>query len=177
MANSITLKNWYQLDFELSDGREAKNILLKIDAILHDLQVSGLAGKWFFLFEGNTVRVRIESRDKTKLKEKLNELATNNGLTPSSKLPFSEYQESDDSLFNEVVVKSFAEMMSEATKLTIGKLKGNISFDNYRLLERVQHCLFNNMLTLGFKPEEAFLISRLYERTGKPSDKDFENKI
>ncbi len=173
----ITLKGWYQLDFSLPSAGEAKKVLLSIDAVMTDMKSSKLVDLWFFLFEGDTIRVRIKSKDKVGLKKGLDRLAMTHNLTPSDKLSFSEYQENDETMFNETVAGSFAKIMSEVTILTIGKLKSELDFDNYRVLERLQHCMFNVLLTLGFKNEEHFLINRLHERIGKPSDKDFENKI
>jgi len=176
MAN-ITLKDWYQLDYSLPNASEAKTVLLKIKEVVSQLKSLGLANAWFFLFEGDTIRVRLESSDKNELQKKLVELSSNNKLVQSDNLPFSDYQESEEQLFNETFVEGFAKIMVEVTKLTIAKLKNDVEFDNYRALERLQHCMFNNLLTLSFKKEEYFLLQRLMERTRKPSDKDFENKI
>jgi cob(I)alamin adenosyltransferase len=50
-------------------------------------------------------------------------------------------------------------------------------FDNYRALERIQHCMFNTLATLSFKTEEHFLKQRLLERLRQSADEDFENKL
>lgn len=172
----ITVKNWYQLDFELSDASRAKETLLKIDNVMSELKSNKLVSSWFFLYEGATIRVRIKSSSETKLKEELEKLARAEGLVLSNNLPFSQYQESDEMMPNEDFVKSFATIMSEVTKLTISKLKGGAGFDNYRALERIQHCMFNNLATLSFKSEEHFLQQRLLERLRQSFDSDLENK-
>jgi len=92
-------------------------------------------------------------------------------------LPFSEYAEGSEMLFNEGVVKSFANIMSEVTQLTIKKIKKERQFDTYRMMERISHCLFNNMAGISSKSEEYFLAQRLKERTRQAFDSDFENKV
>lgn len=173
----IKVKSWYQLDFSLLKASEAKDVLLRIDNVMSELKSFKLVGKWFFLFEEDTIRVRIKSKNGGALKKEIDKLVTVNNLSPSDKLPFSEYQESDETMFNLTIAEAFADIMSEVTKLTISKLKGNLSFDNYRVLERLQHCMFNNLLTFSFKKEEYFLQQRLLERFRQQADKDFENKV
>ncbi|OGM19754.1 hypothetical protein A2686_05380 [Candidatus Woesebacteria bacterium RIFCSPHIGHO2_01_FULL_38_10] len=173
----ITLKNWYQLDFKSSNVAKVKVILLKIDTVMSTLKKEELIDSWFFLYEGDTIRIRMFSKNREGLQGRLIELSAKKGLETSDKLPFSDYQEGDEMMFNESVVEAFAKIMSEVTLLTISKLKDGISFDNYRVLERLQHCMYNNLLTLSFKSEESFLQQRLLERTRQSFDNDFENKI
>lgn len=168
---------WYQLDFTLQEASKAKDVLLKIDKVISQLIEEKIVSKWFFLFEGDTIRVRIKSKNGESLKTGLDKLVKTNNLSLSDKLHFSEYEESDETMFNPTVAEAFADIMSEVTKLTIGKLKGNLSFNNYRVLERFQHCMFNSLLTLSFKTEEHFIQQRLLERIGQPFDQDFENKL
>lgn len=174
----ITIKGWYQIDYEISNKfTEIKSTLLGINEMFLKLESVGIVERWFFLYENDTIRVRIKSKTEKKLKKKLDDLSSNKGLTQSNKLVFSTYQESDETMFSESVATAFAEIMSEVTKLTVAKLRKGLSFDNYRVLERLQHCMFNNLLTLGGKSEEYFLINRLHERIGRSGDKDFENKV
>ncbi len=173
----IKVKSWYQLDFSLPNASEAKDVLLRVDKVMSELKSLKFIVKWFFLFEGDTIRVRIKSKSGDVLKTEIDRLVAVNNLDPNDKLPFSEYQESDETMFNSTIAEAFADIMSEVTKLTISKLKGSLEFDNYRVLERLQHCMFNNLLTLSFKNEEHFLQQRLLERIGQQSDKDFENKL
>ena len=177
---TFKIPGWYQLDYEISDNTsptEVKSTLLKVDKVISKLKSLGLVSKWFFLYENDTIRVRMKSDNKKKLKEKLDKLSSAEGLIQSDKLLFSKYEESDEMMFNITIASAFSNIMSEVTKLTIAKLKGNLSFDNYRVIERLQHCMFNNLITLSLKKEEYFLVQRLHERTRKPSDKDFENKV
>lgn len=111
------------------------------------------------------------------LKKKLTELAYKKNLEIYDKKPFEKYVEGSDDLFNEEVAKSFANIMSEVTQLTIKKLKKQTHFDNYKIMERISHCLFNNMGGLAYKSEEQFLAQRFKERIGQPFDGDFENKL
>lgn len=173
----ITLKDWYQLDFVLPDVPQAKSTLLKIDELMAELRTKKLVPTWFFLFEGNTIRVRMESLHKNDLYVELQKLSQAKGLSLSDKLPFSDYQEDDEMMHNESFVESFAKIMCEVTKMTIEKLRGDTTFSNYRVLERLQHCMFNNLATLSFKSEENFLQQRLLERMRQSFDADFENKI
>lgn len=174
----ITLKNWYQVDFELpADALRAKETLLKIESIMSVLKSKELESSWFFLYEGATIRIRIESPNEEGLKSELERLAAENGLEFSDKLSLSPYQESDEMMPNEAFVESFAKIMSEVTTLTISKLKEETDFENYRTLERIHHCMFNNLATLSLKSEEHFLQQRLSERLRKPFDNDFENKV
>jgi hypothetical protein len=64
--------------------------------------------------------------------------------------------------------------MSEVTSLLIKKLRKETNFENYRVIERLQHCIFNAFIPLQFKPEEYFLQQRILERIGKPFDKKFD---
>lgn len=169
---SIYLKNWYQLDFQIQNPVED---LKKIDIVMGELKEEKMILKWFFLFEGPTIRVRMNAIDEDEkiLKGKLEELSNKNGLTAAETLPFSPYSESTESLFNEDAVEGFANIMSEITQLTIKKIKKQVDFDNYRLIERISHCSFNVMATLSGKTEEHFLQQRLLERFRKPFDNNF----
>lgn len=173
----ITLKSWFQLDFDLPNALVAKKVILNINDLMEELKTLHLVSDWFFLYEGNTVRVRMKSKNKKALGEKLKLLSRSKGLKQSNKLPFSHYQEGDEMMFNAAFVERFAAIMSEITQLTIEKMREDITFDNYRALERIQHCMFNNLATLSFKSEEHFLKQRLLERTRQPLDNNFENKL
>lgn len=172
--SSIVLKDWYQLDFTIKNPIED---LRKIDSIMGNLIREKLITKWFFLYEETTIRVRMGSNDKNTLKKRLFELINSAGLTPDSKLPFSDYAESEGDFNNEQVVERFANIMSEITQLTIKKIRKQINYDTYRIMERTSHCLFNNMGGLALKREGYFLAQRLKEKTGQSFDGDFENKI
>lgn len=170
----ITLKDWYQFDFKIKSPLKD---LKAIDMVMVTLKKEGLISKWFFLFEGKVIRIRMASLDKKELEKRLKELLDKHGLEFSDTLQFSEYAEGSETLFNEEVVKRFANIMVEVTQLTIKKIKENTKFDTYRLMERLSHCLFNNMASLSFKTEEHFLAQRIKERLGQEFDGDFENKI
>ena len=86
----------------------------------------------------------------------------------------TDYQEGDEMLYSSDVVETFANVMSEVTELMIKKLKNETSFQSYRVLERLQHCMFNNMCALKLKGEEYFLQQRLLERTRQTFDNDFD---
>ena len=173
--STIVIKNWYQLDFKMKSPIVD---LKKIYIVMEELTGEGLVSKWFFLFEpGPVIRVRMESPNKDELHGKINGLSNSNGLEFADSLPFSEYAENSKDLFNEETIRRFANIMSEVTQLTIKKLKDKNQFDTYRMMERINHCLFNNMASLSLKKEEYFLVQRIKERTRQAFDGDFENKI
>jgi len=172
--STIVIKNWYQLDYKM---KNPVTDLKKIDMIMQKLAKGGLVLKWFFLFEqGPVIRVRIESPNKDELCKRLDELSSDCGLKTAESLPFSEYAERSETLFNEETIKRFSNIMSEVTQLTIKKIKKENQFDTYRMVERISHCLFNNMAGVSFKTEEYFLSQRLKERRRQVFDGDFENK-
>jgi hypothetical protein len=172
--STIVVKDWYQLDFKM---KSPITDLKKIDAIMQELTKLDLVSKWFFLFEVTVIRVRMESSNKAELHKKLNNLSIANKLELSESLPFSDYAESSETLFNEETIKRFANIMSEITQLTVKKIKQDNKFDTYRIMERISHCVFNNMAGTSFKKEEYFLNQRIKERIGQAFDNDFESKI
>ena len=172
--SSFIIKTWYQLDFQISNPAED---LMKINSIMDNLKGQEIISRWFFLFEGETIRVRMQSKNKGILQENITELSEKYILAIDNEYPFSEYTESSDLLFNEETAKIFANIMSEVTQFTIGKLKKEIQFDNYRIMERINHCIFNNMAVSSGQSEEYLLIQRLSERLGMKFDSDFENQV
>jgi hypothetical protein len=167
----IKVKNWYQLDFIYDDPYKD---LLKIASLIQSLKKVNLVTKWFFLFEGKTIRVRMKGHNKNRIMQKIVLLAQESGLKMDNNFPFADYTESDEMLSNIFVILTFANIMSSVTQLTIKKLKKDTSFNNYRILERFQHCMFNNMLALKGKSEEYYLQQRLLERTRQQFDDVFD---
>ena len=175
--STIVIKDWYQLDFKMISPIVD---LKKIDTVMEELAKEGLASKWFFLFEqGPVIRVRVRSSSKDELHKKLDELSSSCGLEPADSLPFSEYAENSEdwSHPDEEVFIRFANIMCEVTQLTIKKINRENQFNTYRVIERINHCIFDIMATLSMKSEEYFLVQRFKERTKLPFDGDFENKI
>lgn len=176
--SDIILKNWYQLDFTIKNPVED---LKRINSLMENLIQEKLITKWFFLYEKPdgilTVRVRIHSDNKLGLEDKLKILAKEDNLTIYDKQPFREYFEDSNYFPSEEVVERFANIMSEASQLTVKKLKKQIQFDNYRIIERISHCLFNNIAGFSLKTEENFLSQRFRERTRQSFDGNFENRI
>ena len=54
--------------------------------------------------------------------------------------------------------------MSELSEFTIQRFENKVHFSNYRLVERLSHCIFNNVY--GLPTEEYFLLKRILERIG-----------
>lgn len=168
--NSIKLKNWYQLDFvlETSNIIEVQDKLKKIYLVVMKLKKKNLLDKWFFFYEtpecGPSLRIRIRSRRKEELENNLDKLSKIYKLNICGKHKFEDYEESMNYFFNENVVAMFANIMSEASQLTINKLIHNNQFDNYRIWERITHCFFNTINILSPRDEIDFLFQSIRGR-------------
>lgn len=138
----LTLKNWYQIDFKI-DG-SAKATLLKISKLVDELKENDLIKDWFYLFENTTIRVRFNSLSSEDLKLAITNSTSVLGLSTVPEKPFESYVEGNDMFANVEVVETFANIMSILTSLTIKRL-GNANFSNFRLMERLTHCIFNNI--------------------------------
>lgn len=172
---SIILEDWYQLDFVHGDPSKT---LREISLLMDELLKKQLIKKWFFLHEGATIRIRMQSKNKDSLQKEIAKLALEKALVVDERFPFSQYKEAEDTLFNKKVVNHFANVMSDITELTISKLKNETDFNTYRIMERISHCLFNNMAglcSMRGKNEEYFLKQRFLERTRQAFDNDFES--
>ncbi|OGM09115.1 hypothetical protein A2Z67_05915 [Candidatus Woesebacteria bacterium RBG_13_36_22] len=161
MNNRIDIPNWYQLDFDLGTPKSTLGHILEI---MDNLERKRLIDKWFYLFEGKNIRVRMHSHDYKNLEKRMKAFTTNAGLNISSQHPFEGYWESTNTFEDIEVAEAFANVMSSLTVLTIKRIKGK-QFSNYRLVERLSHCIFNNVY--GLPTEEYFLLKRLLERYGR----------
>lgn len=160
MANRIDIPNWYQLDFKII---KPKSTLKGIVTLMNKVGSEDLVDKWFYLFEGSTIRVRMHSLSSKTLEGIIKENATKIGLAISLQCPFEGYWETTDAFEDVIVAETFANVMSSLTALTITRLSGK-QMSNYRLVERLSHCIFNNVY--GLPTEEYFLLKRLFERCG-----------
>lgn len=167
----LTLKDWYQIDLKIDSS--PKTTLQKVAKLVTELNGKGLVKGWFYLFENTTIRVRFNSLSPEDLKSAITNSTSVLGLVTVPEKPFEPYIEGDDMFANEEVVETFANIMSNLTSLTIKRLD-NANFSNFRLLERLTHCIFNNIYgsnteiymrlkLLGFdfqsqdNPEQTFL--------------------
>ena len=157
MGNLITLKDWYQLDFKLDETPKA--VIKGVAQLVSDLKAKKLADKWFYLFEGKTFRVRFRSSNPDGLNKRINETVQKLGLTLDPKHPFEPYSEDDDMFANSETVETFANMMAELSNLTSQRVDNKKLFGNYRLVERLSHCIFNNVY--GSDTEIYFLLKRI----------------
>lgn len=164
MSSRIDMPNWYQLDFDIS---KPKNTLGGISTLMGTLKSQGLIDKWFYLFEGSTIRVRMHSLNSKNLEETIKDIASKVSLGISSQHPFEGYWETTDAFEDITVAETFANVMSSLTELTITRVDGK-QFSNYRLVERLSHCIFNNVY--GLPTEEYFLLKRFLERFGNNLD-------
>ncbi len=80
--SEIVLRDWYQLDFQIQNHTKD---LQKIDSVMERLEQDDLVSKWFFLWEGETIRVRMKSNNKEELEKKLTELAERICFPPKSR--------------------------------------------------------------------------------------------
>lgn len=154
------MPDWYQLDFDIITPISSLEGISKLMSVLGN---QGLVDKWFYLFEGATIRVRMHSLKDKGLEQTIKENASKNNLSISSQHSFEGYWETTDAFEDAIVVETFANIMSDLSALTITRLHGK-QFSNYRLTERLSHCIFNNVY--GLPTEEYFLLKRLLERFG-----------
>jgi len=147
MGNLITLKDWYQLDFKLD--KSPKAVIKGVAQLVSDLKAKKLVDKWFYLFEGKTFRVRFRSSNPDGLNKRINETVQELGLTLDPEHPFEPYS----------TVETFANMMAELSNLTSQRADNKKLFRNYRLVERLSHCIFNNVY--GSDTEIYFLLKRI----------------
>lgn len=161
MNNRIDIPDWYQVDFDTSSY---KLTLKSISGLVIELKKQGLVDKWFYLFEGKTIRVRFHSQKATRLGKAISEMIGQFGLTISPILLFQGYWETIETFSTLEVAEAFANIMAELTQVTITRLDRPSQFSNYKLVERLSHCIFNNVY--GAPTEEYFLLKRLLERYG-----------
>ena len=138
----LTLKNWYQIDFKV-DG-SPKITLQKISKLVDELKKMDLINGWFYLFEYTTIRVRFNSLRQKDLKSAISTSLSKLELITIPEKPFEPYVEGDDMFANIEVVETFANIMVDLTSLTIKRLS-DANFSNFRLMERLTHCIFNNI--------------------------------
>jgi len=138
----ITLKDWYQIDFKIDGGPKAT--LQKISKLVDELKKSDLIKSWFYLFEHTTIRIRFNSLRPEDLNSAIAIFVSKLGLVAIPEKPFEPYVEDDDVFANIEVVETFAKIMANLTSLTIKRLVG-ANFSNFRLMERLTHCIFNNI--------------------------------
>lgn len=155
MNNRVDVHDWYQLDFNI---KTPKVTLEAISKLMELVLNQGLVEKWFYLFENSTIRVRMHSKIPAELETTINENISSLHLVISTEHGFEGYWESSDSFTDEKVAGTFADIMSSLTSLTITRLKG-ANFSNYKLVERLSHCIFNN--TFGSDTEVFLLLKRL----------------
>lgn len=156
MPNLLTLKNWYQIDFKLEE--RAKITLQKIAKLIDNLEKQRLINKWFYLFENTTIRIRFNSNKPADLEATISEFVQKFGLVGVPEKPFEPYVEGDDMFANLEVVETFANIMANLTSLTIKRL-ADANFSNFKLMERLTHCIFNNIY--GSKTETYILLKLL----------------
>ncbi|HUW21110.1 MAG TPA: lantibiotic dehydratase C-terminal domain-containing protein [Candidatus Bathyarchaeia archaeon] len=157
MGKLITIDDWYQLDFKLD--KPPKAIMKSIAQLIDKLKAKKLADKWFYLFEGKTLRLRFHSNDPDRLNKTINKIAQKLGLTPDPEHPFEPYSEGNDMFASPEMVETFANIMAELSKLTIKRVNDKKVFGNYRLVERLSHCIFNNVY--GSDTEKYFLLKKM----------------
>lgn len=155
MPSRIDIPNWFQLDFEIS---QPKSTLEGISKLMVELISQKLIDKWFYLFEGNTIRVRMHSIMPQNLEKTIKGSIPKLNLTISTQHPFEGYWETTDAFEDVQVAETFANIMSPLTSLTVTRLDGK-QISNYRLVERLSHCIFNNVY--GSDTEVYTLLKRL----------------
>ena len=154
----ITLPDWYQFDVEIK-GITSRPTLQEIVKIIDILKSQNLIEKWFFLYENSTIRIRLKSENSKELEEAVKDLTAKQNLSISPVLQFQTYWEDIATFPNLPMLEAFANIMSEITELTIKKLQRQITYSNFTLVERLSHCIFDNVY--GTDTEGYFLLKRL----------------
>lgn len=165
MPTRIDIPNWYQLDFDITTARITLQNIAKLVA---ELKKKKIIDKWFYLFEGNSIRVRFYSVKQSELEKVITISAKKLGLTISSDHTFEQYWETTDAFSNIEVAETFANIMASLTELSITRIDKPGVFNNYKLVERLSHCIFNNVY--GSPTEEYFLLKRFAQRFGDNID-------
>src|SRR3989338_10286218 len=155
MNNRIDIPDWYQLDFDIS---QPKNTLEGASKLMGELISKEVINKWFYLFEGSTIRIRMHSLQPQNLEKIIKEGASKLSLSISTQHPFEGYWETTDAFEDVQVAETFANIMSSLTSLKITRLDGK-QISNYRLVERLSHCIFNNVY--GSDTEVYTLLKKL----------------
>jgi len=156
-GNHITLPDWYQLDIEIRGT--PKSTMQSVFNLVDKLKSQNLIERWFYLYENTTVRLRFSSKHHKLLEQAVNTLTTKYNLIVSPNLLFQTYWEDAKDFPSLDMLEAFANVMFEVTALSKKKFKGVISYSNYTLVEKLSHCIFNNVF--GTSTEGYFLLKRL----------------
>jgi hypothetical protein len=156
--NQITLPNWYQLDFTtLGDMRRTiREVILIVDKLLQKKLIT----KWFYLYAGETIRVRFKSSKKmSQIQTAIKKIITDSPLNIHHQHKLEKYSEDKELFSQKEVMERFANIMVEITQLSVAKFNKKIDFGNYRMTKHITHCIFNNIY--GLDVENYFLLKRL----------------
>lgn len=153
----LTLNEWYQIDFAVQGT--PKNTMNNIIKLVSRLKQNGVLEKWFYLYEGATVRIRFKSSNQDGLRTKIEEISKELGLNSHPDHPFEPYAEASETFNNSDAVETFANIMAELSELMSKKTEGKLDFSNYTVVERLSHCIFNTVY--GSDTEIYFLLKRL----------------
>lgn len=157
MPNLLTLKNWYQIDFKIDSS--AKTTLQSVGQFIDELKTEDLINRWFYLFENTTIRIRFSSTKPTDLESAIPKFVKKFGLVGVPEKPFEPYTEDTNMFASPAMVETFANVMSELSELTIQRFEDKTRFSNYKLVERLSHCIYNNVY--GSDTEIYFLLKKL----------------
>lgn len=160
--NKIFIPNWFQVDFRRFEDEHIYHTLVKVFILVRLLKNRKLISKWFFLYEGDTIRVRFETRKNRILKTLIDQTCETNLLKTDKEWKFEKYWEMESAFENVESILAFAAIMHSVSELVMSKESESVKFDNYRFVERISHCIYNAVY--GTPTEEAFLARRLKER-------------
>lgn len=157
--NKIYLPDWYQLDF-IVPSQGHKYLLQRIAELINNLKRDFIS-KWFFLYEKTTIRLRYRTKNPAQCELEINDFISKQDLAmqPVSKKLFEKYFENKKDFPNKAVLKAFVNIMYEISRLTIKKLKNPNKFNNFKLVGRISHCVYNNVY--GLPAEAYYLFKRL----------------
>lgn len=174
---AVILPGWYSFGIIIDKHDNCFELLDKIALFIKELKE---IEKWFFLYEGDRLAIRIKPKKRitrAQILKKIKSKIKKNNLEMEEN-SFCLYKEKIGKLFNEETIFSFAEIMVQTTKLWCLKREFKTNFSNYRFMERVSHCMFNVLcgnFIHGLKTEHYFLHQRILERTKCIFDEEFED--
>lgn len=132
----MTLKNWYEVDIINSNTSQ---IIRDIFTCINELKRDQLIESWFYLYERDFFRLRLQSSNIAMIEK----IMQNLDIQFKSFVP---YFEEDRKFSDEYVLDSFTKIMNVSSELMLIQFNnsGKIGLDdNFRFLERTFHCLHN----------------------------------
>lgn len=154
----IYCPNFYDKVLENEESAERiSKCLIAIQNLISELKREDIIHRWFFLYEGSSIRVRLETPNKVDfLRERIRK--------PLYDFAFSvsDYKEEKPKFKDIKAIDYFIRIMEVTSEMALDRFNGNTNYDSYRMYERICHCLHNLMYGRG--NETLILSKRISER-------------